>query len=67
MGVEGDLPTTEQIAHIRSKIDNYIVDNGDGMTLTNLLLSLKPFVAFLLLHSLSQGRVIGLPLKACAA
>ena len=30
MGVEGELPTAEQVAYIRSKIDNYIENNGKG-------------------------------------
>ena len=30
MGVEGELPTAEQVAYIRGKIDNYVENNGEG-------------------------------------
>ena len=30
MGVEGELPTAEQIAYIRSKIDNHIKNTDKG-------------------------------------
>jgi hypothetical protein len=30
MGIEGEPPTSEQVAYIRNKIVNYVEDHGQG-------------------------------------
>ena len=47
MGIEGEPPTTEQVAYIRNKISNYLDDNGQGY--------------FLLHHHLHSGQAFNLP------